>query len=113
VRALRVLDPEGRVLERRAVRADAAAFRPGSHEIALLLTDGHVVVGPRIVFSAGARLEGLTWSPDGRWLLAAWPSADQWVFVRVAGARRIESVSNLRAQFDGVPKVLGWTSGSG
>jgi hypothetical protein len=62
---------------------------------------------------AGAGLRQVEWSPDGRWLLVSWPAADQWVFVRVAGAPRIAAVSRIAQQFAagtnrGFPRVDGW-----
>ncbi len=46
-------------------------------------------------------------SPDGRWLLVTWPTADQWVFVR-PGTRKIVGVSRISSQFGGFPRVEGW-----
>jgi len=44
---------------------------------------------------------GIVWSPDGRWLhFASPPTADQWVFVRTAGAQRIAAVSTISSQFE-------------
>jgi hypothetical protein len=65
---------------------------------------------PRRVFAGAGAFSGLSWSPDGRWLLIGWQTADQWVFVRVAGPRRIEAVSNVSAQFrsSGFPTIAGW-----
>jgi hypothetical protein len=49
-------------------------------------------------------------SPDGRWLVAGWPEADQLVFVRTVGGRQIRAVSNASAQFRsrGFPTISGW-----
>jgi hypothetical protein len=62
-----------------------------------------------VVFSASGRLERPVWSPDGRWLLVGWPTADQWVFVRADG-KRIRAVSNVSEQFRSrsFPRVEGW-----
>jgi hypothetical protein len=46
-------------------------------------------------------------SPNGRWLLVTWPTADQWVFVR-PGTRKIVAVSRISSQFGGFPRVEGW-----
>ena len=84
-RQLRVYDARGRVLARRhAARGEtlrAAAFAPHFHHIALL---GHrpgrdvlSVAGRPVV--AATRLGAPTWSPDGRWLLAA--GSGHWWFV--------------------------------
>jgi hypothetical protein len=63
---------------------------------------------------SGSGLRQAAWSPNGRWLLVSWPAADQWVFVRVAGAPRIDAVSRIAQQFAassrarGFPRVEGW-----
>jgi len=95
-----------------------AAFEPGSHELAvvrpaevLLLDADRPSVRPRLFAGAGP-FAGAAWSPDGRWLLVAWPAADQWVFVRTAGPRRLEAVSNISTQFGGsFPQLAGWCCG--
>jgi hypothetical protein len=91
----------------------AAAFRPGTHEVAILSRAGEVAsveLAGRTVFSTAGDLEGLTWSQDGRWLLVGWPDADQWVFIRVSGGHRIRAVANVSAQFRSraFPQVEGW-----
>lgn len=67
------------------------------------------MLGSRVLFSFAGELRGLTWSPDGRWLLVGSPASDQWVFVRADG-RKIVAVSNVSAQFrsDEFPRVDGW-----
>jgi len=53
----------------------------------------------------------LEWSPDGRWLLLAWPAADQWLFVSPA---RVLPVSGIARAFAGgagpaaFPSLGGW-----
>jgi hypothetical protein len=93
----------------------AAAFRPGSHAIAYAVERGRrtqlalVAEGGGVLFSGAGSLDEVTWSPDGRWLLVAWREADQWVFVRAAGAPRIVAVASISAQFGGsFPRVAGW-----
>ena len=49
------------------------------------------------VFEGAASFPSLTWSPDGKWLLVAWPAADQLVFVRVGTAPKLVAVSNVLA----------------
>jgi hypothetical protein len=70
---------------------------------------------PRRLFSALGRLGEVVYSPDGRWLLLAWRSADQWLFLNPAHPRRVVAVSDVAAQFDpgttspaAFPKVAGW-----
>jgi hypothetical protein len=69
-----------------------------------------VVVDGRVVFRGTGEFRDVARSPDGRWLLVTWPTADQWVFVRTAGQRKIEAVSGITRQFGGgsFPRIAGW-----
>jgi dipeptidyl aminopeptidase/acylaminoacyl peptidase len=132
-RSVRVLDDRGRLLRTIPTRsislaASTAAFAGRSHEFALAQAaaapgQGEVVLldaerrarPPRRVFVGAGALGDLSWSPDGRWLLIGWPSADQWLFVRSSDARRIEAVSNIGREFSPgapgsgrPPQVMGW-----
>jgi hypothetical protein len=110
--------------QRPAVRAlpgvVAAAFAPRTHELAvvqdgrLLLFDAdRLAAPPRRIFAGAGRFGGVVWSPDGRWLLLSWPSADQWLFIRSSGVRRLLAYSHIAEQFDGgTPQVLGWCCSS-
>jgi hypothetical protein len=94
-------------------RASAGSFRPGTRELALLRQRGQVselVVAGRVLFRGTGEFRDLAWSPDGTWVLVTWPTADQWVFVRATGARRIVAVSDITRQFGGggVPRIEGW-----
>jgi hypothetical protein len=98
-----------------------AAFLRRSHSVALAdNANGSSTVtiysGPRYarrrnVFSGAGLFGGLAWSPDGRWLLVDWRSADQWVFIRSAAVRRI-AVRNIGNTFDSGPEhyatLAGW-----
>jgi hypothetical protein len=89
-----------------------AAFRPGTGQLTVIRARrgvSEVLVQNRVVFRGAGRLTNLAWSPDGRWLLVAWPTADQWVFVRADG-KRIQAVSNVSRQFRSqtFPRVEGW-----
>ncbi|HEY6397613.1 MAG TPA: hypothetical protein VIX82_09190 [Solirubrobacteraceae bacterium] len=62
----------------------------------------------RLVRNRGG-LRQLAWSPDGQWLLATWPSADEWVFIHATGAPTDQIVSHVSEQFRGVfPQIGGW-----
>jgi len=52
----------------------------------------------RRLFAGAGAVKGLAWSPDARWLLLDWVSANQWLFVR-GPVRRLRAVSNIRAAF--------------
>ena len=104
-RLLRTLPGIDAVTFDAAERVTTASYHPGRDR-------SRVAVAGRTIFTAAGRLDGLTWSPDGRWLLVAWPAADQWIFVR-AGGRRIEAVSRISPQFRATrfPDVSGWCCG--
>jgi hypothetical protein len=82
------------------------AFRPGSHRLALSLqtaTGSEVRVvdvdrpgRARLLFAGPGAFGDIAWSPDGRWLLVGWPTADQWLFLH---GSRVHAVSNIREQF--------------
>ena len=123
---VRVYGVSGRVVGADApAHAVAAAFRPGSNvvvevrrranqsEAIVLDTGATLFVGP-------GRVDGLAWSPDGRWLLLAWRSADQWLFQRVEPRRRaVLAFSAVSTAFDpsgttpaDFPRLAGWCCGS-
>ena len=81
--------------------ADAASIRHRAGQSAVL-------VGGRVVFRGTGSFEQAVRSPDGRWLLVTWPTADQWVFVRPGTPRRIVGASRISVQFGGFPRVQGW-----
>jgi len=115
-----VFDHNGRPLGsiQIARRALAAAFAPQSHQLAVILsgTRSDAVafnvdrpgVPPRELFAGSGHFSALTWSPNGRWLLIAWPTANQWLFVSHDG--RATAVADIAAQFQGnqAPAPAGW-----
>jgi hypothetical protein len=109
--AISIFDRGGRLsgsihIGRRAV---AGAFEPHSHRLAVILGGARsdVVVfdvdrsarSPREIFGGTGSFSGLAWSPDARWVLIAWPTANQWLFVPTSGGRRIAAVSGISGQF--------------
>jgi hypothetical protein len=109
---LTVFDERGREV-RRITGAGPAALSPAG-DLAYVRRgptgSSQVVLGNgRRVFSGTGDFTGLAWSPDGRWLLVAWPTANQWVFVRVAGTREIAAAAAISRQFGGsFPTISGW-----
>jgi hypothetical protein len=94
-----------------------AAFAPGLHRIGLVrrgelltLDADRLRERPRRVFVATDRLGQVAWSPNGRWLLATWPAADQLIFVRAAPPHRIVAFSSISRQLGGgrFPTIGGW-----
>ena len=96
-----------------------AEFAPRGRALAVVTsTEGRntlaVYSGPRftrrrVVFTGAGAFAGIAWSPDARWLLIDWRSADQWLFIRSAAVQRI-AVRNIGTTFDSGPEhgaVLG------
>jgi hypothetical protein len=120
-RRLLVADDRPRILEASGQHVAAvgsssvvpAAFVPNSHALALVTVAKQrstVVVysGPaytrrRVVFAGAGLFGGIAWSPDARWLLVDWRTADQWLFIRSAAVRRI-AVRNIGNTFDSGPE---------
>ena len=122
-----VFDGNGRLLGsvRFARRAVNAAVAPGTHRLAVVFAAARSEVVATFdldrlhattvdVFGGGGSFSGLAWSPDAGWLLVAWPTADQWVFVHTTGRQRIAAVSMISAQFGpgrthaAFPALAGW-----
>lgn len=72
---------------------------------------------PRSLFAGSGRFEAIRWSPDDRWVLIAWPAANQWLFLRSARVSGVSAVRDIARQFDpGVrnarfPAVADWCCG--
>jgi hypothetical protein len=97
-----------------------ATFKPGTRKVTHTVYEKKtgksiVYVDATERFNGVGRFTKLTWSPDRRWLLVSWRSADQWVFLEIpGGVRRIDAVGGITAEFDpgaagsGFPLVEGW-----
>jgi hypothetical protein len=86
------------VARRGAASSEVALMGPGARD--------------RMLFRGDGRFSRLRFSPSGRWLLVAWPLADQWVYLRpgVTGARRVLTASDVTHHLGaaGFPQVSGW-----
>jgi hypothetical protein len=117
--AVRVYDNRGRIVEQDDPSDNTfdldAAFVGRTHEVAAIRAAGpsdvFSIQNGRKLFSGTGVLKQLLWSPDGRWLLVTWPTANQWVFVRSGHPRRIVGVSRISSQFGGFPHLDGWCCG--
>jgi hypothetical protein len=118
--ATRVYDPHGRVVTQDdpsdATLDSDAAFMPGTERVAVVRIPPPGISGSsdvfflrtgRKLFNGTGAFRQLAWSPNGRWLLVTWPTANQWVFVR-RGHRRIVGVSRISNQFGRLPQVTDW-----
>jgi Tol biopolymer transport system component len=103
-------------LDRGSAWVVAASISPNGKSIAFIETHGDrstlqltgVLGGPTgPVFSGAGTFRNVIWSPDGRWLLLDWSSADQWLFIRQP-VKKIGAVSNIRVNFGEAPTVNGW-----
>ena len=92
----------------RVVNADTGAVLVRDAAEGLLAQDEEAAV--RKVLGAAADVDTPVRSPDGRWLAAGWPEADQLVFVRTVGGRQIRAISNVSSQFRSrsFPTISGW-----
>jgi dipeptidyl aminopeptidase/acylaminoacyl peptidase len=57
-------------------------------------------VPQRRLFAGSGTFSQAEWSPDGRWVMIAWPEADQWLFVRSSGQPGVSAVRGIARQFD-------------
>ncbi len=82
------------------------AFRPGSHDVAVSLrlpqrsevrlVDVDHPGTSRLMFAGPGDFRDITWSPNGRWLLIDWPTANQWLFV---SGPHVRAVGNIEQEF--------------
>ena len=95
----------------RQPRCSPPPSRPTGNRLALAVyADGQTEVrvqGETVLRGAG-QLTDLEWSPDGRWLLAGWPSADHWLLVRASARARDAAVSGVRHRFGTTARTHGW-----
>lgn len=108
-RRVEILDAAGR-LHRTVSMLEATlrsgAFEPGSHDLAVVvryparsevyLVDVDRPGHARLLFAGPGHFGDVAWSPDGRWLLVAWPAANQWVFIH---GTKVHAVANIARQF--------------
>jgi hypothetical protein len=69
-----------------------------------------VIAHGRIVFRGTGVFGQALRSPDRRWLLVTWPTANQWVFVRTT-PRKIVGVARITQQFGRGARVEDWCCG--
>jgi hypothetical protein len=101
-----------------------ADFSPRGHLLAVIEQRAResavVILAPTIehdrrpIFAGAAPLEDLAWSPDGRWLMATSPRADQWLFLRGRPPNDVIARSGVARQLDPghrvaeFPRLSGW-----
>jgi hypothetical protein len=124
---VRVLNGAGRTVAAipipRGETVTDASLAPGGRALALALdgAGGGVTIAqlgsPRPALRTvlpGVDVRTVAWSPNGRWVLANWPAANQWVFIAVGGRPQVAAVSRIAQQFAGgrrirgFPQIDGW-----
>jgi len=114
--ATRVYDMSGKVVAQDdpsdATLDRDAAFVPGTHQVVAIRAAGGGSSVFRFfdgltVFQGSGVFRQLAYSPNGRWLLITWPTANQWVFVR-SQPRKIVGAARISNQFGGYPRIASW-----
>ncbi len=98
-----------------------AGFEPGTHRLAVgvrrpgrsevRLVDVDRPGSARLLFAGPGVFGDIAWSPDARWLLVAWPTANQWVFLRGSHVQAVGSIEEQFPRRDERPPMLllsGW-----
>jgi hypothetical protein len=115
------IDASGKALMVTALggRPFAVSFAPNSHRFALVRWANReqrsvVEIVPADdldrrsrLFAGAGEFGGLSWSPNGRWVVLDWDSADQWLLIRSA-VRRIVAISNINRNFGPDASLAGW-----
>jgi hypothetical protein len=83
-----------------------AVFQPRTHRLAVglqraarsevRLVDVDRPGNTKLLFAGPGVFGDVAWSPDSRWLLVAWPTANQWLFLH---GDRVRAVGNIEQQF--------------
>jgi len=64
----------------------------GAQRSGILTFDADRLPGSkRLLFAADGTFQDLAWSPDGRWVVTGWRSADAWLFIGPGGEQKIVS----------------------
>jgi hypothetical protein len=114
-RGVRIYNARGDVVNAIAGPVVDAAISPDGRRLALLRGQEVVIRqltrrgSERLLLSA-AGLRQVVFSPDGRWLLLAWPAADEWLFAHAVGKPEITGVGRIAEQLStaAFPTVDGW-----
>jgi len=92
--------------------------RGGTHSVALTLDLGSPTGGTTRLFAGLGRFDGLSWSPNGEWLLVGWRDANEWLFLRPntpGHERHVKTAADVSRQFNpgsigdsAFPRPIGW-----
>jgi hypothetical protein len=116
---VRVFDQRGRLVAQGessdATTAAAAAFVGNSKRIAEIRVHVHGDRSDLFLLDEGTtlydgvgRFSGLAWSPNGKWFVLGWPTANTLLFVPSTRPRKIVGFSGIAATFGSFPELRGW-----
>lgn len=121
---VRVLDASGHVRSLARGVVTSIAFAPVGRRLALIRRSprggtSQLVVRTgrrtRVLLASPGRLGSFAWSPDGRWVVADWASAAQWLIVPLGPSSRPVPAAQIAREFDpgargpaGEPQPVGW-----
>jgi hypothetical protein len=92
-------DAEHAVWSPRGGQAAVVRTSRATRHSEVVVLDARRGLRERLLPAGPGRFGAPAWSPDGRWLLLPWPDADQWLFLRPTGGRRVLAVANIARQF--------------
>lgn len=95
---------------------DLAVLLRGMGRSRLVLLDARTLRPVRSLLTFAGAARGVTWSPDGRWILTALPAQGRWLLVPTAGTARPRAVTGLGAALGGTSRrarVAGWCCARG
>jgi len=99
-------DPSDATLDTDAALA-GSRDRAAAIRLAGVSSNAFWLSGGPVIFSGSGVFRQLEPSPDGRWVLVTWPTANQWVFVRLR-PRKIVGVARIAQQFGRSATIQGW-----
>jgi hypothetical protein len=92
-----------------ANRLISGSIAPDGKKVALVRSQGvqiaHLAAGttaPGAALSSvlpGGGIRDVTWSPNSRWLLISWPTANEWVFLATGQRPHLEATSRIAQRF--------------
>jgi hypothetical protein len=121
--AVDVFDGAGRRLRvlHEGAAVDQAVFRPGAHVLTVVRhRSGRSEVTTvdvdhprrrRLLFAGPGAFGDVAWSPDAKWLLVDWRTANQWVFLHGATVRAVGRIAQQFPRGDDLPVTLELASG--
>jgi hypothetical protein len=118
-----VIDGTGRRLRtlHEGAAVDHAVFRPGTHVLTIARhragrseVESVDVDHPgrrQLLFAGPGGFGDIAWSPNAKWLLVDWLTADQWVFLHDTTVRAVGRIAEQFPRDDDLPVTLELANG--